>query len=125
MTYYNGHWLSTSVAESLVASERLRQYDAYGHHIHRGNEEVFAEQFAQAMSGMVSHYRRVTNPDSQQFCQEVRATAICFAKQISVQAGARASCFPLCDKGHTHSDTAVHEHQQQPCPNKDKAKMTD
>lgn len=32
MTYYNGHWLSTSVAESFVASERLRQYEALGHH---------------------------------------------------------------------------------------------
>jgi hypothetical protein len=31
MTYYNGHWLTTSVAESLVASERVRQYDALGH----------------------------------------------------------------------------------------------
>ena len=41
-----------------------RDYDAYGHRIHRGNAEVFAEQFAQAMSGMVSRYKRVTNPDS-------------------------------------------------------------
>jgi hypothetical protein len=29
--YYKGHWLSTSVAEPLVASERLEQYDALGH----------------------------------------------------------------------------------------------
>ena len=41
-----------------------QDYDAYGHRIHRGNEEVFAEQFARVMSGMVSHYRRATNPDS-------------------------------------------------------------
>ena len=102
-----------------------RDYHAYGHCIHRGNAEVFAEQFARAMSGMVSRYRRATNPDSQQFCQEVRATAICFAKQIAAQAGARASCSPLHIKGCAYSDTAGHEHQQRPCPNKDKARMTD
>ena len=41
-----------------------KDYDAYGHHIHRGNEEVFIEQFARAMSAMVSCNRRATNPDS-------------------------------------------------------------
>jgi hypothetical protein len=29
--YYKGHWLSTSIAEPLVASERRKQYDALGH----------------------------------------------------------------------------------------------
>ena len=89
-----------------------RDYDAYWHHIHRGNEEVFTEQFVRAMSGMVSCYRRATNPDSQQFCQEVRATAISFAKQIAAQAGARASCSLLRVKGRAYSDSAGHEHQQ-------------
>jgi hypothetical protein len=29
--YYKGYWLSTSLAEPLMASERLKQYDALGH----------------------------------------------------------------------------------------------
>ena len=60
---------------------------------------------------MVSRYRRVTNPDSLQFCREARATAICFAKQIAAHNGARASCSPLRIKGHAYSDTAGHKHQ--------------
>ena len=109
----------------MPPSYGARVYGAYGHHIHRDNEEVFTEQFARVMSDMVSRYRRATNPDSRQFCQEVRATAIHFAKQIAAQAGAIASCSPLHVKGHAYSDTAGHEHQQRPCPNKDKVKMTD
>jgi hypothetical protein len=99
-----------------------QDYGAHGHRIPKGDDEVFAENFARAMSDMVSRYRRVTNPDSLQFCREVRATAICFAKRIAAHAGARASCSPLRVKGRAYSDTAGHKHQQQPCPNEDKAK---
>ena len=40
---------------------------------------------------MVSHNRRVTNPDSQQLGQEVRALIGCFTKQVQSQAGVTAS----------------------------------
>ena len=100
-------------------------YNVHKHCIPKGDDELFAEQFAWAMSSMVSHYRRATNPDSQQLCQEVRTTAICFSKQISAETGVITSCSPLHVKGHAFSDTAWNKYQQQPSPNEDKVKVTD
>jgi hypothetical protein len=34
VVYYKGYWLSMSLAEPLMASERLKQYDALGHRKH-------------------------------------------------------------------------------------------
>jgi hypothetical protein len=85
-----------------------RDYDAYGHRIHGGNEEVFVEQFARAMSAMVSRNRRVTNPDSRQLGREVRALIDCFTKQVESQAGVIASSSPLLVEQRAYSETAGH-----------------
>ena len=131
---HHHHWSHTSEVRDGTSwaqdnpeptSYGAQDYNAHRHCIPKGDVKVFAEQFARAMSGMVSRYRRATDPDSQQLCREVRATAIRFAKQIAAQAGAIASCSPSRVNRHACSDTAGHEHQQRPCPNRDKAKMTD
>lgn len=52
---------------SLPDSSKAQDYDAhrYCHGTPMFVEELTAEHFAQKMSNLVSHWREVTNPDSQ------------------------------------------------------------
>ena len=54
--YYKGHWLSTSIAEPLVASERHKQYDALGHHKHVPCSDEYAPKpFGVHSNELVNH----------------------------------------------------------------------
>ena len=70
-------------------------YDAHkGRNQPQLNEKLIAD-FVQAMSDLVSRYRKTINPDSQQHHQEVRDLANCFTEQVAAQAKAISSQSPL------------------------------
>ena len=99
----------------LDASCEAQDYDAHRHCTHNF-KELTAEHFAQDLSDLVSHGRKVTNPDSRQLCREVRRITNCFLKQIAALAGSIASSPPLHVKRHAYSSTAGHVHQHLPSP---------
>ena len=87
-----GHEKTISI---LDGHSTMYPYDAHkGRNQPQLNEKLIAD-FVQAMSDLVSRYRKTINPDSQQHHQEVRDLANCFTEQVAAQAKAISSQSPL------------------------------
>lgn len=78
--------------------------------LHSSVEKLIAE-FVQAMSDLISRYRRMTSYDSQQLGQEVRDLANCFTEQVAARAEAMASQSPLLVEKQAYSKCAGHAPQ--------------
>jgi hypothetical protein len=74
------------------------------------DEELIAD-FVQAMSNLISRYRKTINPDSRQHHREVENLTNCFTKHIATRAEAMASQSPLLVEKQAYNEPAGHAPQ--------------